>query len=144
VRLKGGFVIECTGCEKDAEGRITQVLATVVPDTKSGTPGSESVKVKAAITWVGVADALPAQVRLYDRLFTDAQPDAGGKDFLSLLNPSSLQVRQAFVEPSLASAQPDEKFQFERFGYFVADRHDSQAGQLVFNRVTNLKDTWGK
>jgi glutaminyl-tRNA synthetase len=144
VRLKGGFVIVCTGCEKDADGRITQVLATVVPDTKSGTPGADSVKVKAAITWVGVADGLPAQVRLYERLFTDAQPDAGGKDFLALLNPNSLQVAQAFVEPSLVSAQPDEKFQFERFGYFVADRQDSQAGQLVFNRITGLKDTWGK
>lgn len=144
VRLKGGFVIECTGCEKDADGRITQVLATVVPDTKSGTPGSDSVKVKAAITWVGVADALPAQVRLYDRLFTDAHPDAGGKDFLSLLNPNSLQVVQAFVEPSLAQAQAEAKFQFERFGYFVADKQEHQAGQLVFNRITSLKDTWAK
>ena len=120
------------------------MLATVVPDTKSGTPGPDSVKVKAAITWVGVADALPAQVRLYDRLFTDAHPDAGGKDFLSLLNPNSLQVVQAFVEPSLAQAQAEAKFQFERFGYFVADKQEHQAGQLVFNRITSLKDTWAK
>ncbi len=144
VRLKGGFVIECTGCEKDAAGQVSKVLATVVPDTKSGTPGSDSVKVKAAITWVGAADGLPAEVRLYDRLFTDAQPDAGGKDFLALLNPNSLQVLQAIVEPSLATAQPDEKFQFERLGYFAADRQDSSAGKLVFNRITSLKDSWGK
>ncbi len=144
VRLKGGYVIECTGCEKDAEGKVTKVLATVVPDTKSGTPGADSVKVKAAITWVGVADGVPAEVRLYDRLFTDAQPDAGGKDFLALLNPDSLKVVTAYVEPSLAGAQPDEKFQFERFGYFVADRKDHAPGKPVFNRVTGLKDSWGK
>ena len=144
VRLKGGFVIECTGCEKDADGRVNKVLAMLVPDTKSGTPGSDSVKVKAAITWVGVADGLPAEVRLYDRLFRDAQPDAGGKDFLALLNPNSLQVLQAVVEPSLAAAQADARFQFERLGYFVADRHDSAAGKLVFNRTTNLKDNWAK
>ena len=144
VRLKGGFVIECTGCEKDADGQVNKVLATLVPDTKSGTPGSDSVKVKAAITWVGAADGLPAEVRLYDRLFSDAQPDAGGKDFLALLNPNSLQVLQAVVEPSLAGAQADARFQFERLGYFVADRHDSAAGKLVFNRTTNLKDNWAK
>ncbi len=120
------------------------MLATVVPDTKSGTPGADSVKVKAAITWVGVADGVPAEVRLYDRLFTDAQPDAGGKDFLALLNPDSLKVVTAYVEPLLAQAQPDDKFQFERFGYFVADRKDHAPGKPVFNRVTGLKDSWGK
>ena len=144
VRLKGGYVIECTGCEKDEAGNVTRVLATVVPDTKSGTPGADSVKVKAAITWVGAQDALAAEVRLYDRLFTDAQPDAGGKDYLALLNPDSLKVVTAWVEPSLAGAQPDDKFQFERFGYFVADRHDHSAARPVFNRITGLKDSWGK
>ena len=144
VRLKGGYVIECTGCEKDADGHITKVLATVVPDTKSGTPGADSVKVKAAITWVGVNDGVEAEVRLYDRLFTDAQPDAGGKDFLTLLNPDSLKVVKAYVEPSIASAKADDKYQFERFGYFVADRKDHAAGKPVFNRVTGLKDSWGK
>jgi glutaminyl-tRNA synthetase len=103
VRLKGGYVIECTGCTKDADGNITEVLATVVPDTKSGTPGSETVKVKAAITWVGVANGVNAEVRLYDRLFLDAQPDAGGKDFIERLNPNSLKVITAIVEPSLAT-----------------------------------------
>ena len=144
VRLKGGFVVECTGCEKDAEGRVTAVLATVVPDTKSGTPGADAVKVKAAITWVGVADGVAAEVRLYDRLFTDPHPDAGGKDFKASLNPASRRVITAYVEPSLAQAAPDQKFQFERHGYFVADRVDHATDRPVFNRITGLKDGWGK
>jgi len=142
ARLKYGYVIECTGCEKDADGRITAVLATVVPDTKSGTPGADAVKVKGVITWVSVATGVPAEVRLFDRLFTVPQPDAGGTDFLTVLNPDSKKVVQAVVESPLASAKGDDKFQFERHGYFVADRHDSQPGKLVFNRTTTLKDTW--
>jgi glutaminyl-tRNA synthetase len=145
VRLKGGYVIECTGCTKDAAGVIAQVHATVVPDTKSGTPGSDLVKVKAAITWVGVADGVQAEVRMYDRLFLDAQPDAGGKDFIESLNPNSLKVVTAIVEPSLANALPDQKFQFERHGYFVADRVDHVQGtKPVFNLAVGLKDSWGK
>ncbi len=145
VRLKGGYVIECTGCNKDANGVITEVLATVVPDTKSGTPGSDLVKVKAAITWVGVANGVNAEVRMYDRLFLDAQPDAGGKDFIESLNPNSLKVITAIVEPSLANAAPDQKFQFERHGYFVADRVDHVQGKKpVFNLAVGLKDSWGK
>ena len=145
VRLKGGYVIECTGCAKDADGNVTEVHAKVIPGTKSGTPGADSVKAKAAITWVGVADGVAAEVRLYDRLFADENPDAGGKDFLAALNPNSLKVVQAYVEPSLAAALPDQKFQFERHGYFVADREDHAAnGRVVFNRVTGLKDSWGK
>ena len=145
VRLKYGHVIECTGAIKDEAGNPSTVLARLLPDTKSGTPGSDSVKVKGVITWVGVADASAAEVRLYDRLFTDPQPDAGGKDFIESLNPNSLKVVTAMVEPSLAGAQPDQKFQFERFGYFVADRLDHVAGtKPVFNRVTGLKDSWGK
>ncbi|WP_338413573.1 glutamine--tRNA ligase/YqeY domain fusion protein [uncultured Sphaerotilus sp.] len=142
VRLKGGYVVECTGCEKDADGRVTAVLATVVPDTKSGTPGADAVKVKAAITWVSVADGVAAEVRLYDRLFTDPQPDAGGKDFKASLNPASIRTITAYVEPSLAQATPDAKFQFERFGYFVADRLDHAPGRPVFNKITGLKDGW--
>ena len=145
VRLKGGYVIECTGCAKDANGQVTEVHAKVIAGTKSGTPGADSVKAKAAITWVAVADGVSAEVRLYDRLFSDPHPDAGGKDFLAALNPSSLTVVQAWVEPSLATARPDDKFQFERHGYFVADRVDHAAGgKAVFNRVTGLKDSWGK
>ncbi len=144
VRLKYGHVIECTGANKDASGQVTEVLAQLIPDTKSGTPGSDSVKVKGVITWVSQADALKAEVRLYDRLFTEANPDAGGKDFLTSLNPDSLKVIEAYVEPSLANSKPDDKFQFERHGYFVADRSDHQGSKPVFNRSTGLKDTWSK
>jgi glutaminyl-tRNA synthetase len=117
----------------------------MTPCDKSTMHGADSVKTKAAITWVAVADGVQAEVRLYDRLFADAHPDAGGKDFLQSLNPDSLKVVTAYVEPSLAAAQSDQKFQFERFGYFVADRLDHVAGaKPVFNRVTGLKDSWGK
>ncbi len=144
ARLKYGYVIECTGCEKDADGRVVRVLAQLVPDTKSGTPGADSVKVKGVITWVGAHEAVAAEVRLFDRLFTEEQPDASGKDFLACLNPRSKSVVQAYLEPSLALAAPDDKFQFERHGYFVADRKDHAAGKPVFNRTTTLKDSWGK
>ena len=144
VRLKGGYVIECTGFAKDAQGVVTEVHAKVFPETKSGTAGSDSVKAKGVITWVGVADGVKAEVRLYDRLFSDPQPDAGGKDFLEALNPHSLKVVQAIVEPSLRKAMPNDKFQFERLGYFVADRVDHSATHLVFNRAVGLKDSWGK
>ena len=144
VRLKGGYIIECAGCVKDALGNITEIEATVIPDTKSGTPGSATVKASAAITWVAVTDGLSAEVRMYDRLFNDPQPDAGGKDFLAALNPDSLKVITAYVEPSLANSTTGQHFQFERHGYFVTDRIDHAPGKLVFNRITGLKDTWGK
>ena len=144
VRLKYGYIIECTGAAKDANGRVTEVHATLVPDTKSGTPGSSSVKVKGVITWVSAHDGLAAEVRMYDRLFLDPQPDAGGKDYLESLNPDSLKTVTAIVEPSLANAQADEKFQFERHGYFVADRMDHAAGKPVFNFAVGLKDSFGK
>ena len=144
VRLKYGYIIECTGAAKDASGRVTEVHATLIPDTKSGTPGSSSVKVKGVITWVSAHDGLRAEVRMYDRLFLDPQPDAGGKDYLESLNPDSLKTVTAIVEPSLAHAQPDEKFQFERHGYFVADRVDHAAGKPVFNFAVGLKDSFGK
>jgi glutaminyl-tRNA synthetase len=144
VRLKYGFVVKCTSFTKGADGRVNEVHAKVQADSKSGTPGSANYKVKGVITWLSTQDALPAELRLYDRLFTDPQPDAGSKDFLSLLNTNSKQVVQAYVEPSLADAQGDEKFQFERWGYFVADRKDHNNVTPVFNRVCSLKDTWGK
>jgi glutaminyl-tRNA synthetase len=143
VRLKYGVVVECTGCEKDASGRVTQVLARVLPDTKSGTPGADAVKVKGTITWVGRHDALAATVHLYDRLFTEAQPDAGGRDPKSVLNPKSLVTVQAWLEPSLAGAARETRVQFERHGYFVADRETHAPGAPVFNRITGLKDSWG-
>ena len=144
VRLKYGYIIECTGAAKDASGRVTEVHATIIPDTKSGTPGSSSVKVKGVITWVSAHDGLAAEVRMYDRLFLDPQPDAGGKDYLESLNPDSLKIVTAIVEPALAHAQPDEKFQFERHGYFVADQVDHAAGKPVFNFAVGLKDSFGK
>ena len=144
VRLKYGVVIECTGCEKDADGQVTAVTATVVPDTKSGTPGADSVKVKGVITWVGAHEAVACEMRLFDRLFTEAQPDAGGRDFLSVLNPASKQVVRSVLEPSLAGFPAGAHVQFERHGYFVADRLDHTAAQPVFNRITGLKDGWAK
>ncbi len=144
VRLKYGYVIACTGCTKDASGKVTEVQALLIPDTKSGTPGSDAIKVKGVITWVAVADALQAEVRLYDRLFKEPHPEAGGVDFLQNLNANSLTVMQAVVEPSLATAKADDKFQFERHGYFAADRVDHAAGKLVFNLAVGLKDGWSK
>jgi glutaminyl-tRNA synthetase len=144
VRLKYGHVIECVGATRDAQGQIVEIQAKLIPDTKSGTPGADAVKVKGVITWVGAHDGVAAEVRLYDRLFSEAHPDAGGRDFLSSLNPHSLQVVNAIVEPSLATCAADDKFQFERHGYFVADRIDHQPGKPVFNKSTGLKDSWGK
>jgi glutaminyl-tRNA synthetase len=154
VRLKYGYVIEVQGADyapgtseeaiKSGSARAVSVRATVLKDTKSGTPGSDAVKVKGVITWVGAQDAVTAEIRLYDRLFNTEHPDAGGKDFLEALNSNSLQTITAYVEPALASAKPDDKFQFERHGYFVADRVDHKAGKTVFNRVTGLKDNWAK
>ena len=144
VRLKYGYIIECTGAAKDASGKVTEVHASLIPDTKSGTPGSSSVKVKGVITWVSAHDGLIAEVRMYDRLFLDPQPDAGGKDYLESLNPDSLKTVTAIVEPALANAQADEKFQFERHGYFVTDMVDHSAGKPVFNFAVGLKDSFGK
>jgi len=144
VRLKGGYVIECTGCAKDAQGHITKVLAQVLPDTKSGTPGADRVKAKAAITWVDAGAALPVELRLYGHLFLDAQPDAGSKDYLALLNPESLRVVHAWAEPALAAARAGDTYQFERLGYFVADRADHTSAHAVFNRITTLKDAWSQ
>jgi glutaminyl-tRNA synthetase len=155
VRLKYGYVIEVQGADyaegtsedaiKSGAARAISVRATVLKDTKSGTPGSDAVKVKGVITWVGAHGAVTAEIRLYDRLFNTEHPDAGGKDFLEALNPNSLQTITAYVEPALANAKPDDKFQFERHGYFVADRVDhGKDGKAVFNKITGLKDTWAK
>jgi glutaminyl-tRNA synthetase len=144
VRLKYGVVIECTGCRKNDAGEVVEVLATVVPDTRSGTPGADRVKVKGTITWVGIHDAIAAELRLYDRLFTEPQPDAGGRDFKASLNPASKRVARGYLEPSLAGVAADTRVQFERHGYFVTDRADHRVEAPVFNRITGLKDTWAK
>jgi glutaminyl-tRNA synthetase len=144
VRLKYGMVVECTGCEKDASGHITAVLATVVPDTKSGTPGADAVKVKGTITWVGVHDAVPVELRLFERLFLVDQPGSDERDFREVINPASKTITQGYVEPGLAGTPVDARFQFERHGYFVTDRVDHGAGRPVFNRITGLKDSFSR
>ena len=150
ARLRYGFVVNCTGCEKDASGKVTAVLCEYLPDTKSGTPGSDSVKVKGNLHWVSAAHAYTTEIRLYDRLFTVPAPgnrregDAPEleRDFLTDINPESKRVITAQLEPALRNAKPEDRFQFERHGYFVADRIDSQAGAPVFNRAVTLKDSW--
>jgi glutaminyl-tRNA synthetase len=145
VRLKYGYVIECVGAEHGTDGTGTAVHARLVPDTKSGTPGADRVKVKGVITWVGADDGQRAEVRLYERLFTEEQPDAGGRDFLQALNPASLRTVQALVEPGLAQAAPEARYQFERHGYFVADQREHRSGgRLVLNRICELRDSRGK
>ncbi len=150
VRLRYGFVVECTGCEKDADGNITAVLCEYFPDSKSGTPGADNYKVKGNLHWVSVAHACQAEVRLYDRLFAYPHPgqrregDAEDleRDFLDDLNPDSKRCIVAQLEPSLAQVAPESRFQFERHGYFVADRFDHQIGAPVFNRTATLRDSW--
>jgi glutaminyl-tRNA synthetase len=144
VRLRFAYVVRATSVEKDAAGHITAVHAEYLPETRSGSPGQNSVKTKTAIHWLPVAASVPAEVRLYDRLFTEAQPDASEKNFLELLNRDSKTVLKSFVEASLASARPDDKFQFERNGYFVADRKDHRPEAPVFNLAVSLRDSWAK
>ncbi|MBE0619116.1 MAG: glutamine--tRNA ligase, partial [Burkholderiales bacterium] len=144
VRLRYGFVIECTGCDKDASGKVTAVHCNYFADSKSGTPGADAYKVKGNIHWVSAAHAYPCDVRLYDRLFREAHPGAGERDFLLDLNPEAKKIIGAQLELALKQAQPEERFQFERHGYFVADRIDSKPGAPVFNRTVTLRDVWQK
>ena len=142
VRLRYGYVVECTGCDKDAGGNITAVRCTYDPGTKSGTPGAEAIKVKGNIHWVSAKQSHIAEVRLYDRLFKVPHPGAGDADFLRELNPDSKNIVSAQLEPALKEAAPEERFQFERHGYFVADRFDSRPGAPAFNRAVTLRDSW--
>ncbi|WP_443743129.1 glutamine--tRNA ligase [Sutterella sp.] len=144
VRLRYGYVIVPTGFEKDADGRVTVVHANYLPETKSGTEGSLAVKTKATIHWLDAATAVPAEVRVYDRLFNVPNPEAGEGSYLDRLTPNSKVVLSSFVEPAAAAAAPDEKFQFERCGYFVADRKDHAPEHPVFNLSVGLRDSWGK
>ena len=144
VRLRYGYVIECTGCDKDAAGRITAVHCNYLADSKSGTAGADSYKVKGNIHWVSARHAYRCEVRLYDRLFRTAHPGAGERDFLLDINPEAKKVVSAELEPALKDARPEDRYQFERHGYFVADRLDSKPGAPVFNRAVTLKDTWQK
>lgn len=143
VRLKSAYIVQATGCDKDADGNITTVYCTYDPNTKSGTEGGNR-KVKSTINWVACADSVEAKVRLYDRLFAVEDPSASDKDFRELLNPDSLKVvERARVESALAQAKPLDKFQFLKVGYFCVDA-DSAPEHLVFNRTVALKDTWAK
>ncbi|MBC7394701.1 MAG: glutamine--tRNA ligase, partial [Variovorax sp.] len=143
VRLKYGHTIECVGGTRDASGKLLEVQALLVPDTKSGTPGADAVKVKGNITWVAVADALPAEVRLYERLFAAEKPGSG--ELEDELNKNSLVTAAAFVEPSLAgAAEGGAGFQFERHGYFVVDAKAAAEGGRVFNRAAGMRDGWAR
>lgn len=138
VRLKGAYIIQATGCEKDAEGNVTTVYATYDPNTKSGTEGGNK-KVKSTINWVDVDSSVEAEIRLYDRLFAVENPSAEEGDFRDLLNPESMKViTGARVEKSLADAKPGDKYQFLKIGYFNTDL-DTKDGKLVFNRTVSLK-----
>ena len=142
-RLKGAYIITCTGCVKDAEGNVIEVLAEYDPESRGGNP-ADGRKIKgAAIHWVDAATAVDAEVRLYDNLFSDPAPDAGGKDFLTALNPDSLTVlKDCKVEADLANATVGTPYQFMRTGYFCLDNKDSKPGALVFNRSVSLKDSF--
>ncbi|OJA04628.1 glutamine--tRNA ligase/YqeY domain fusion protein [Halomonas sp. QHL1] len=143
VRLRNSYVIRCDEVIKDAAGEISELHCSVDFDTLGKNP--EGRKVKGVIHWVSAAHGVPMEVRLYDNLFTVEQPDRDKDvDFLEHLNPESLVVCQAIGEPSLALATPESRFQFERIGYFCADRHDSTPEHLVFNRTVGLKDSWAK
>ncbi|MBQ9465383.1 MAG: glutamine--tRNA ligase/YqeY domain fusion protein [Muribaculaceae bacterium] len=145
VRLKGAYIVMCTGCTHDADGNITEVQCTYDPDTRSGLPGADR-KVKGTLHWVSARHAVDAEVRLYDRLFAVENPGAEAeRDFRELLNPDSLKVvEHVKIEPYLAEvAKVEDKFQFQRIGYFCVDP-DSSDGHLVFNRTIGLKDSWAK
>lgn len=141
VRLKYGYVVRCTGCVKNDQGEIIEVHCEYLPDTRSGTPGADTVKVKGTITWVSAKHAVAAEARLYDRLFRESHPDRGDRDFLQAINPDSCRTVQAWLEPGTL-AEPGQCWQFERLGYFVADRHDSSVAHPVLNRAVTLRDTW--
>lgn len=143
VRLRNSYVIVPTSFEKDAEGNVVRVHADYLPETKSGTAGADSVKTKAAIHWLDAKTAVPAQFRMYDRLFTVPQPDSA-EDFLDVLNRDSKFVSQGFVEPNVAAAAPETRYQFERVGYFVTDIKDHSAEHPVLNLAVGLRDSWGK
>ncbi|MBL8202270.1 MAG: glutamine--tRNA ligase/YqeY domain fusion protein [Chromatiales bacterium] len=144
VRLRYGYIIRCVDLVKDEVGRVIEVHCTYDADTRSGLAGAER-KVKGTIHWVSAAHAVRAEVRLYDRLFGVARPDGAEADFKTFLNPESLRVApHAVLEPSLATAEPGTVLQFERLGYFVADRVDHRPTRPVFNRVVTLRDSWAK
>jgi glutaminyl-tRNA synthetase len=143
VRLKYAYIIKCEQVIKDAAGHVTELHCTADLDSKSG-GATAGRKVKGTIHWVSAAHAVDAEVRLYDRLFTEAEPEKDGRDFKTVLNPHSLEVITAKLEPALKDAAASERYQFERLAYFSLDPKDSQPGRPVFNRTITLRDTWAK
>lgn len=145
VRLKNAYIIKGESVVKDAEGNITEIHCTYDPDSKSGSGTEASLrKVKGTLHWVSAEHALPVEVRIYDRLFTEASPDTiKEKDFMEFINPDSLQVISGYAEPSIKDSKAEDKFQFQRLGYFVVDR-DSTSEKIVFNRTVSLRDSWAK
>jgi len=144
VRLRWAYLVTCTGVVKDDNGEIVEVRCTYDPQTRGGN-APDGRKVRGTIHWVSARHAIDAEVRLYDRLFNVADPDGGGADFHEHLNPDSLEVLQGCkIEPSLATAPPEHRVQFERQGYFVSDRRDHRPERPVFNRTVPLRDSWAK
>jgi len=144
VRLRYAYFIKCTDVVKDENGEITELRCTYDPATRGG-DAPDGRKVKATIHWVSAKHAITAEVRLYDRLFTDPEPGSGGGDYKDYLNPHSLSVlKDCRLEPGLAGAEPGVNYQFERLGYFTPDYIDSKKGSPVFNRTVTLKDTWAR
>ena len=145
VRLRSAYFITCNEVIKNGEGEIKELRCTYDPASRGGA-SPDGRKVKGTLHWVSAAHALPAEVRLYDRLFTVASPDSeAGAEFTDHLNPASLEtLANCRVEPSLAAASPESSFQFERLGYFCVDRHDAKPDRLVFNRTVTLRDSWTK
>lgn len=145
VRLRHSYVIKCDEIIKDADGKIIELRCSIDPNTLGKNP--EGRKVKGVIHWVSCTKSVKATVRLYERLFTEQAPDSvEGRDFKEFINPHSLETITAYIEPAILNAKPEDRFQFERVGYFVADRYDYDAahGKLVFNKTVGLKDTWKK
>lgn len=144
VRLKNAYIIKAESCTKDENGNVTEIQCTYDALSKSGSGTEESLrKVKGTLHWISVKHAVKAEVRAYDRLFLDEAPDAHkDKDFMEFLNPNSLEIIDAFVEPSLQSAKIGERFQFQRLGYFCVD-NDTTSDKLVFNKTVGLRDSWG-
>jgi glutaminyl-tRNA synthetase len=147
VRLRYAYFIKCEEVVKDAAGNVVELRCTYDPATRGGESPPDGRKVKATLHWVSARQAIDAEVRLYDTLFTVRDPSsvAEGVDWKATLNPKSLDVvKNAKLEPSLASAVPESRWQFERLGYFCADRRDSKPGALVFNRTVTLRDEWAR
>jgi glutaminyl-tRNA synthetase len=141
VRLRYGYVVTCTGYDTDKDGQVTTVYCEYLPETKSGTPGSESVKVKGNIHWISCKYALDAQVNLYDRLFKTQHPGTESESYLDDLNENSLKTINIKVEENLKQVRPEDQFQFERHGYFMCDLSSTNEA-IVFNRTVTLRDTW--